>query len=140
MSQIYLDEALGVTENMPPKEIANRWIEWKALYSGTESYAKLSPVIKASLDSLAASTISYESSVSLMSITKNTYDSAVTAYNTAMAIITGGASTTMIAAQTAYKTALSELKNQATALYNSTKEAVVILVNQKVDSSTQLND
>ena len=56
-----------------------------------------------------------------------------------MAIITGGASTTLIAAQEAYKTAISELKQEAATLYNGAKQVVSSLLNAKVDSSTQLD-
>ena len=139
MAQIFLDEALGITENMAPKEISDRWIAWKLLYKDTDSYRNLSPAITSALDLLSASVIAYESSVSLFSDAKSTYDAAITTYNAAMAIITGGASTTLIAAQEAYKTAISELKQEAATLYNGAKQVVSSLLNAKVDSSTQLD-
>lgn len=152
MSQIFLDEALGITDSTPPIIIAERWEYWKN--NNPNEYDRLYSSIVAQPQIIGLNTIStavaaYNLVVETAAQAKQLYESAIITYNAAMAILTGGASTALIAAETAYKQVITgdskgSIKYEATQLYTNAKTAVKEVItnatNLKVNSDTALPD
>jgi hypothetical protein len=142
-AEIYLDEALGTYDNIPPKELSDRWIQWKTMYPA--EYQKLNASITAhpivvSLDLLATTIGVYMQTVAAIDILNTTYKNAKTAYDSALNALTGGAGAVVDAAKLAVDTAIADTKAIAKDLYANVKETAHSLTNLKVSATAVLPD
>ena len=139
---IYLDEALGTYDNMPPKDLAKRWNDWKALYPTAYNDLKASitanPIV-VTLDALSAAIATYDQIVVAIAEIKESYATAKAAYETALAFLVSprGAEQT---AKAAVDAQIVLVKNAAKELYAQAKEAAIKAVTLKVPSYARLEE
>lgn len=141
--QIGIGEALGTTENMPAKITSERWTKWKA--ENPSEYDRLKatlphPNAADNLDSLQALVTAAEAIPKAIATAKQAYDTAVDTYNTAMAIIDGGATKALAESKNLIPNAIKSAKDSIKTAYATMKQKIVDAFNQKVPISTRLKD
>ena len=121
--KVYLDEALGISENTDPFELSRRWLEWKTEYPSAYNEVKVTnPIQVTTLDALATPIAVYEQTLEIVAQLNETYISAKQAYDTALNTLTGGAGATVAAAKIAVDLAVLGVKAAAKKLYDEVKE------------------
>lgn len=144
-AHIFLDEAMGSYENMPPDELAARWVRWKTSSTLAQSeYERLKTTVYApiviALDALASAIEIYTATVEAIAALEQTYITAKAAYDAALNSLTGGAGAAVDAAKLLVNEAVTAAKTAAITLYENAKEQAEAVVDIKVAAATILPD
>lgn len=133
-SRIPLTKAMGVTKEMTPKQVSDKWIAWSAKYP--EEKIMLSPAVIISLDTLATMITLYETLLTIIDTVQSSVIAAGKAYKVALAMLPGIGG--VDAAKTAAEESLGMLKKTIAELVKKIHQLPQIMFEQL--TNTKVNE